>query len=335
MKLNEVVKLYFDDETILTETPRGGGLAFEKVVAESLRRRGADIWQPPAGSDSGWPDIGATIKIADGTEVHLHIEAKANKKDTMGSLRSWIFDGKKFSVKETKQGEDVRVLLSVMNTSKEALKNARIILTSLKKVFGGKTISGGSLKVVPDKVKRFKMALRFLKDVKKKLPKGDPKSAGLAIARIKSGEIGKLIVGHYNNKFKARAGKNILLLAAGDELFIIPGRRVDAKIKKGVEEWLGVDSIPNLPKSSNGTLEVRISVRRILEKDGTPRDVEKQKPSRFDVFAELNWDGLRSKQGVKFLKAPEKKLADKGPALGTLGVDTDVPEDPKKAKPNS
>lgn len=338
MKLNQIVKLYFDDTYLVEKAgERGGGVIFEGVIANHLKKRGAEIWATPAGSDAGWPDIGASIKLETGEIVHLHIEAKTSRKDPMGSVRKWHFNGTKFTIPNTEEGQDNRVLLSVMNTAKEAKKNAKFILSEIKRSVGVKFLSNKTwTSVVGNNEEKFGKLLSLLKVVKPKL-KGEKDSAGMQIARIESGEIGALIVKHYQKKFKARAGgKNVLMFALGNELFFMPGPRLDSKTKKKVEDWFGVEKIPDLPKTANGSLEIRIQARSSTDlKNGLKGKFPKKfKRSYLDVNATLRWKGLP--KGVKFLSVPAKKeLKQKGPALGTLGADTTVPERQRKVKPNS
>ena len=343
MKLNEVLPLKAWKRDFLTEKGenRGGGLAFEKVLEAHLKKRGASIWRPPSGSDSGWPDVGATITFDDGLEVHLHIEAKTSRSDPMGSNRSWLFDGSKFIIPNPKPGADHRVLLSVMNSSKEAKKNARAVLASVKKITGTKFLATNSFtRVLGTKEEKFRKMVNFVRDAKKKL-KGIPASAGMQIARIKSGEIGSLIIKHYLKKFKARPGKNILMFALGDELFLMPGGpKVDADTLRRVKDWFGVKNIPVLPKKTAGTLEIRIQaksstliIKGLTRKKVTKKEIDGKPPVTLDPFATLAWKGIP--KGAKFLDAKIKKQAKislQSPDLGILGVDTDNPTDPVEIK---
>jgi hypothetical protein len=343
MKLNQIVKLYFDDTYLEEGGSRSGGMQYEKLVANFFKKKGletnneVEIWQPPAGSDAGWPDIGMAIKL-DGQVINLHIEAKKNVTDDMGSLRSWIFNGKEFTVDEAKEGEDVRVILSVMNNNKEALKNAKTTLRILKKFFKSPVIRSGvtPFAAFADKQVRLDKAVGFIREIKKKI-KGKSDSAGIQIARVKSGEIGSLVVDHYNNKFRARSGKNLLMFTAQNQLWMLPGKKADPKAKKAIEDWLGIDTIPTLPKKGLGILEIRVSLGKTLvakgSNKGEPRPVEKSNP-KFDVFAVLKWTELKKSKGILFMKGKAKPKQEPAADLGTLGVDTSDRENPTQQKPN-
>jgi len=343
MKLNEILNLFFDDG-YLEEAKRDGGLQYEKLVAGFFEKKGKEtghdikLWQPPAGSDAGWPDIGFAIEL-DGQLINLHIEAKKNVTDDMGSLRSWLFDGNQFTVDQAKEGDDVRVILSVMNNNKETMKNAKTAFKILKKILKSKIMRNGvtPFAAFADKEMRLDKAVEFIRAVKKVIKKGKAESAGFQIARVKSGEIGSLVVDHYNNKFRARKGENLLMFTAQNQLWMIPGKKADPKAKKAIEDWLGIDSIPTLPKNGQGILEVRVGARGVLISDGAdkgkPRPVEKSRP-RFDVFAVLKWTELKKSKGISFMKGKAKPKQEPAPDLGTLGVDTSNPENPQEAKPN-
>ena len=343
MKLNQVVKLYFDD-SYLEEGDRSGGMQYEKLVANFFKKKGVetenpvDIWQAPAGSDAGWPDIGLTVEL-DGQTINLHIEAKKSVNDDMGSLRSWLFDGRQFTVDQAKEGDDVRVILSVMNNNKEAMKNAKASFRILKKILKAKIMRNGvtPFAAFADKQERLDKAVEFIRAVKKVIKGGKEGSAGFQIAIVKSGEIGSLVIDHYNNKFRARKGKNLLMFTAQNQLWMIPGKKADAKAKKSIEDWLGIGKIPTLPKNGIGKLEVRVGLRGTLEAKGAnvgePRPVEKARP-RLDVFAILNWTELKKSKGIQFMKGKSKPKQVPAADLGTLGVDTTDPENPVPNKPN-
>jgi hypothetical protein len=342
MKLNQIVKMYFDD-TYLEEGNRSGGMQYEKQVAGFFEKYGVktghpvEIWAPPAGSDAGWPDIGISIEL-DGQLINLHIEAKQEVTDDMGSLRSWFFDGKEFTAPR-KEGDDTRIILRVMNTNKLAMKNAKAAHRVLKKVLRASVIRNGKhiFAAFTDKQERLDKAVEFIRAVKKVIKVGDPKSAGFQIARVDSGEIGALVVAHYLAKFKARQGKNLLMFTAQGQLWMIPGKKADAKAKKAIEDWLGIGKIPTLPKNGAGLLEVRVGIRGTLIADGSdkgePRPVKKAEPD-VDVFAVLNWTELKKSKGIKFMKGKAKPKKVDAPDLGTLGVDTTNPSKPVPNKPN-
>lgn len=113
----------------------------------------------PAGSATTFPDFGIEVMMA-GKKIHLHIEFKESLKEQMGSLRSWIFDGSKYSIskermerakldmrehvenpsymKKLEQAQEdystADELIQIMNSSRECISGGRKVLSEMKKL---------------------------------------------------------------------------------------------------------------------------------------------------------------------------------------------------------
>lgn len=279
-----------------SEKAASTALVHEGKIANMVEKKGGFIWQGAAGSDAGWPDVGATIELSSGRTVHLHIEAKQNKADRMGSLRNWTFNGTKFSV-PNKVGGNTAVLLQVMNTNNELKKNAKKLLKSLKKDFnkGVKEIRSGALSVITDGPERFKAVKKWIPKVKKEFP-GKEGASNIQLAKIKDAGIGDLIINHYKKKFKAKGGgEDVLLFAVANEVFFIQrGNNPSRELKKEIAEFFGLKDIPVLPKGVAGSLEVRVQPRKVSGKDY-------KGPPSLDVQAVLRFQGLTKAKGAKWM----------------------------------
>ena len=102
-----------------------------------------------------------------------------------------------------------------------------------------------------------------------------------------------MIIDHYKNKFKKKAGgDNLMLFVLGSEAYVVPhGKKLSAKVEKELYEILGVETIPEMPSSFAGSLEVRVQVRHLSKKGATPTSM--------DVMAVLRGEGLSSIKGSK------------------------------------
>ena len=89
-----------------------------------------NAWAAPAGFSTDFPDFGFRVQI--GTkQVDMWIEYKADAKAQMGSMRDWVFDGNKFITPNSTPEKDD--LIAIMNSTPEAIRNGKRLLTDLKK----------------------------------------------------------------------------------------------------------------------------------------------------------------------------------------------------------
>jgi hypothetical protein len=283
MKLSEL--------KLILETPASA--AHEADIAKKLKKKGFKIWAEPKGSDAGWPDVGASITLPSGKQVFLHIEAKMSKRDPMGSLRKWEYKGGKFAAIGDVTDNQL-LILDVLNGSKDVKKRATKMLSLLKKHFSKdvKEIKSGSLSVIKEKDKRYKQTLKFVKLAKAEFG-GSGNNFQLSSPAIKDKRIGTMIVDHYKNKFKKKAGgDNLMLFILGSEAYIIPhGKKLSKAVQKELYEVLGVETIPEIPAAFAGSLEVRVQVRHLSKKGA--------KPTSIDVMATLRGEGLNKVKGAK------------------------------------
>jgi len=282
MKLNEL--------KMILETPASD--AHEDGIAKMLKKKGFKIWAEPKGADAGWPDIGASITLPSGKQVFLHIEAKMSKRDPMGSLRKWEYKRGKFDAIGDVTDNQL-LILDVLNGSKDVKKRATKMLSLLKQHFSKdvKEIKSGSLSVIKEKDKRYKQTLKFVKLAKKEFG-GTGNNFQLSSPAIKDKRIGTMIVDHYKNKFKKKAGgDNLMLFILGSEAYIIPhGKKLSKAVEKELYEVLGVETIPEIPAAFAGSLEVRVQVRHLSKKGA--------KPTSMDVMAVLRGEGLNKVKGA-------------------------------------
>jgi len=249
MKLNEIAQLVESEASD----------AHEMVLAKKLKKKGFTIWAEPAGSAATWPDVGASIEI-DETTYNLHIEIKMNKTDPMGSIRAWDFEKGKFKKNErTKEDAYTDLVFEIINKDKGAAKKATGILKEINKHFGGKIKKMWSGMLRP----LFKEQKLSKAEIKKKMTsyKNDF-SYQITTPKAKDPKVGELIQDHYRSKYKKRKGKNLILFVVGNEMFRMkhPGA-MKGKALNTVYEALGVDDIPELPKTFDGEIECRLGPR--------------------------------------------------------------------------
>lgn len=280
----------------LFEQDTPAAIAHEKSIVAKFKEKDAKIWAEPKGSDTGWPDVGATFKLPSGT-LHVHVEAKTGKADRMGSLRRWTFDGTKFSASGDLDEND-ELILDVMNSDPNVKSRAKKLLKLIHDELdpGIKEISSGMIAHIKDKQERHDRLVEFLKKAKASTD-FEGTGAGnfqLSSPRVDDPRIGKGILNHYKSKYKPKAGgSNIMLFILGSEMFLAPGSDAPEKLVKEFAELFDAKDIASLPESFGGNLEVRVQARG-LSKGG-------EKPVKFDVQAVLRGGkDLKKAKGTPF-----------------------------------
>lgn len=249
MKLNEA--------KLLTETPASD--MYELSIADRLENRGFEIWASPAGSAATWPDIGASIEI-DGEVYNLHIEAKMNKTDPMGSIRAWKFEEGEFrKTEKTKVDEYTNLVFAIINSNENAKENAERILDEINEFFDAdiEVLTTGMLRPI------FREKSMTPQQIKKKMTEYKKKySYQITTPKQKDPNIGALIQRHYLLKYKKRPGHNLILFCVGNEMFRVRAKHMVTGMKlKKLYDALGVHNIPELPDSFDGKLECRLGPR--------------------------------------------------------------------------
>jgi hypothetical protein len=231
----------------------------------------------PAGFETAFPDFGFTLMI-DKSPVDLHIEYKADAKAQMGSMRDWIFDGKKFTSNDT-SNEDKKDMLEIMSMNKDCVNNGKRLLSDLKEYFDKRVtkLYSGVLTVVQDKQERRAKLINFTQNTK-----------NYQLANIDDTSMGDLIISHYKNKFKkSRIGNNpsALMMMIANELWIVEktSNLSQSSLEK-VYQRLEVDKL-NYLNNLKAKLEVRIQPRG-LSSPG--------KPNSIDVMASFRLSGKPS-----------------------------------------
>ena len=235
----------------------------------------ATVFQAPAGADAGFPDFGFTLMMPK-KKINLHIEYKNAHTAQMGSMRDWIFDGKKFYTND-KNSEQKQELLTIMNNTNTAVANGKRLLADLQKHFSSevKSIYSGAMTVIKDNVTRKAAAKNFANSTK-----------NYQIANIANSTLGDKILTHYKTKFKKssskfRADGHVLIMMIKDEMWYVDKSNTvtDADMKM-IASFLG---IKNLNKLSDlvAALEVRIQ----------PRGLNSDKPASIDVMASYRLKG--------------------------------------------
>jgi hypothetical protein len=221
----------------------------------------------PAGFDAGFPDFAYRIQLENGKTVDLHFEYKADYKAQMGSMRDWIFDGRKFVTMDTKS-ESKQELLAVMNNTPKAVQNAKRLLSDLKKYFSPqvKQLYSGSLTVIRDKDERRVQTQEFAKN-----------TDNYQIAAISDRILGNKILDHYKTKFKKnlKSGNDasILFMMLKDKVWMVDraGSVTSAELVE-VAKRLGLDNLDSL-ENLTAKLEVRIQPRG-LNSPGKPTSID-------------------------------------------------------------
>lgn len=209
----------------------------------------------PAGFDAGFPDFAYRVTLSDGAKIDLHYEYKADYKAQMGSMRDWHFDGNKFSTPD-KKSEAKQELISVMNDTPLAIKNAKRLLADLNKYFDKdvKKIYSGALSIIKDKSTRKLMAQQFA-----------DQTDNYQIAMISSPEMGNKIIDHYKTKFKKNlkggSDASLLFMFLKDKIWLVDtSGRLSASQKQEVAKIMGLTKLDPL-SGLEAKLEVRIQPR--------------------------------------------------------------------------
>ena len=249
MKLKKISKLL--------ETPASD--MYEVSIADRLERKGFDIWASPAGSAATWPDIGASIEI-DGEMYNLHIEAKMNKTDPMGSIRAWKFeDGEFKKTEKTKEDEYTNLVFAIINSNEQAKENAQKILNDINNFFDAdiEVLTTGMLRPI------FRAKNMNAAQIKKKMTEYKKNhSYQITTPKQKDPHIGALIQRHYLLKYRKRPGNNLILFCVGNEMFRVKAKNMVTGMKlKKLYSALGVNDIPELPETFDGKLECRLGPR--------------------------------------------------------------------------
>lgn len=221
----------------------------------------------PAGFDAGFPDFGYRIQLESGKTVDIHVEYKADYKAQMGSMRDWIFDGRKFITMDTKS-ESKQELLAVMNNTSKAVQNAKRLLNDLKKYFSPqvKQLYSGSLTVIKDKDERRIKTQEFAKG-----------TDNYQIAAITDKILGNKIIDHYKTKFKKNlksgSDASILFMMLKDKIWMVDSTGVISSSEmEEVAKRFGLDGFDKL-SNLTAKLEVRIQPRG-LNSPGKPTSID-------------------------------------------------------------
>lgn len=233
-----------------------------------------DAWAAPAGFSTDFPDFGFRFQV--GTKkVDLWIEYKADAKAQMGSMRDWIFDGNKFiTPNATAEKEE---LIEIMNSTPEAIKNGKRLLSDLKKYADPKItrIYSGTMTIESDKLKRRNKLINFANNTE-----------NYQIAKIDNTILGQGIIKHYKKKFKGGlrrdANYSMLLMMIGNEIwFVDENGSLTGNEQKQVLARLGAVNLPTL-SNLKAQLEVRIQPRGLSAPN---------KPVSIDVMASFRLSG--------------------------------------------
>ena len=233
----------------------------------------ATVFQSPAGADAGFPDFGFSV-IIDGfgertnaggkKRIDVHVEYKASHTAQMGSMRDWIFDGRKFTTND-KRSEQKAELIALMNGAPEAKRNAKRMYTWLNKANKKiRTLSSGSLSIIKDKNERRDLLVQFANE-----------QPNYTIAKIESETLGRKIISHYTKKFTHRGGADgsVLLMMIGDKVWFVDKKgSLSAEDEKELLAKLGLPKF-DVMKGLNAALECRIQPRG-LNSPGKPVSID-------------------------------------------------------------
>jgi hypothetical protein len=233
----------------------------------------------PEGFSTGFPDFGFELYI-DKKQVDIHIEYKADHKAQMGSMRDWIFDGKKFATSDQYSNADKETLIAIMNADSECKKNGIRLLKDFKQYFDKRVLKiySGMLTVVSDKKERRAKLIAFKQN-----------TANYQLAKIENAVLGQKILDHYHHKFqksiRGSADHSILMMMIGNEMWFIEEKgSLSSDAKQKVAERFGVKNFAVM-NQLKANLEVRIQPRGLSAPD---------KPVSIDVMASFRLAGKPS-----------------------------------------
>lgn len=250
--------------------------AYNKLL-KKLSLASDQAWAKPAGFATDFPDFGFRFQIAT-KKIDIWVEFKADAKAQMGSMRDWIFDGNKFSTPNlTPEKEE---LIEIMNGTRDAITNAKRLLSDLKKYADNKItkIYSGTMTIEKDKLKRRQKLINFSENTK-----------NYQIAKIDDTKLGDGIKNHYIKKFKNGikndADYSMLLMMIGNEVWYVSEVGNLSTVEQS--QLLKKFSATGIPTLSNlkAQLEVRIQPRGLNSPD---------KPVSIDVMASFRLSGKPS-----------------------------------------
>ena len=225
-----------------------------------------EAFAEPAGFATGFPDFGFRLNV-DKKNIDIHIEYKADPKAQMGSMRDWIYDGKKFTTNDTNSA-DKETLIAVMNADAECIKNGKRLLADAKKFFDPKVtkIYSGMLTVESNKDLRRSKLVNFTHN-----------TANYQLAKIENATLGQKILDHYHHKFmksiRGDADYSILMMMIGNEVWFVEDKgSLNAESKKKIAEKFGVTNFA-IMNQLKANLEVRIQPRG-LSAPGKPVSID-------------------------------------------------------------
>jgi len=100
-----------------------------------------------------------------------------------------------------------------------------------------------------------------------------------------------MILQHYRRKMKPHPnGANIGLFVIDTQMLLLPPVKAPVALLQELYQTLEVETIPVAPTSFDGSLEIRVNVKK-LSKKGTM-------PVSLDVMSILRAPGLKGVQGV-------------------------------------
>lgn len=216
----------------------------------------------PKCSDGGFPDFAFRVKAPSGKKIDIHFEYKMNKTDQMGGLRTWKFDGRKFST--TRTDDEADFIIKAMNQNSQIVRGGQTMMDSYKQAadeLGVGPINfigvGGVTSIIPSREKNLRK--RFVKRVLE--------INGTQMLGTIKGGFGLTIINNYREKFKKnlQSGSDcsICLFMVGNKIWYLDSHNADEEDVAEVASMLDVDEIDmrNLnPNSIDGNLEVRLQM---------------------------------------------------------------------------
>lgn len=264
-------------------------------VLDELNPDQVQVIERPKGRDSGFPDFAYRVKSPSGKVIDIHVEYKLNKSAQMGSLRTWKFDGTKYSSPRT--DEESQFIIDAMNSSASIVQGGVRMLSSFRQAADELGVGpvrfvgvGAANALIPSNQTKLRRELisRVL-DIN-----GDQ-----VIGYIKGG-FGPMIMRHYEKKFKEnlKSGSNasVCLLMIGDRVWYLDGHRAGSDDIQEVANMLGVRSIDTSSLSSS-TIDANLEVR--LQMSNSLTDLFKS--PRVDSFAAFRLLARTLRGGTKVI----------------------------------